>query len=98
MPINLILKKPTINLLNSIILMLVKGINPDSNKYHKLIKFCLIQVLSNSMIQQGLLDKDGLKWVVKLNKELIPINNIKMSFIVCHLNKDNNFKDKHKLD
>lgn len=98
MPINLILKKPTTNLPNNIIPMLVKGINPDSNKYRKLIKFCRIQVLSNSMTQQELLDKDGPKWVVKLNKELIPINNIKMSSIVCHLNKDNNFKDKLRQD
>lgn len=50
------------------------------------------------MILQEYSEKDGQEWDQKLNKDHILIKNIKMYFTACHLNKDNNSKDKLKQD
>lgn len=50
------------------------------------------------MIQQECLEKDGQKWGLKLNKDHTLMKSIKTYFITCHLNKDSNFKDKHRQD
>jgi len=78
--------------------MLIKETNPDLNKFLKHIKYYQTNKPKNNMIQPEHSDKDGLKWELKHNKVLTLIKNIKMFFIVCHLNKDNNFKNKLKLD
>ena len=94
----MILKNLIIGWLNSIILMSIKDIKPDLRRFLKLIKYYQINKLKNSMIQQECLEKDGLKWGRKLNKDHTLMKSIKTYFITCHLNKDNNFKDKHKQD
>lgn len=50
------------------------------------------------MILQEYSEKDGQEWDQKHNKDHILIKNIKMYFTACHLNSDNNSKDKLKQD
>lgn len=98
MPQNLILKKPTINWLNSIIPTSTRAIKPSSKKSQKLMKSCPTNKSRGSMTLHELSDKDGPKWAVKLSRVHTLIKSIKTFSIACRRKKENSFKDKPMPD
>ena len=94
----MISKSLIINWPNSIIRMLIKDFRVDLKKFLRPIKYCPISKLKKITILHEFSEKDGQKWVQKLNKDHTLMKNTKMYFIACHHKKDSNFKDKLKQD
>ena len=78
--------------------MLIKDSKADSKKFLKLIKYCQMTRLKNNTILHEFSEKDGQRWVQKLNKDRTLMKSIRTYFIACHHKKDNNSKDKLKQD
>lgn len=94
----MISKSLIINWPNSIIRMLIKDSKADSKRFLKLMKYCQMIRLKSNTIPHEFSEKDGQRWVQKLNKDHTLMRNTKMYFIACQHKKDNNSKDKLKQD